>query len=71
MALNEKILEDDNWETQTFHAALKGNSIHVLVDRKHKWEGCRIVSNVILNMSQAEELGKRLICLVHDHGSEA
>ena len=71
MALNENILEDGNWETQTFDAALKGDSIHVLVDRKHKWEGYQIVSNVILNMSQAEELGKRLMCLAHDHGSEA
>ena len=70
MALDEKILEDSNWETKGFYADFKAGSIHVHVTREHKFEGHRIVSDISLDMNQAKELGLRLVSLAHDHTSE-
>ena len=70
MALDEKILEDSNWETQNIQAILTGDVIQVDVKRKHKYEGATLICNISLDMSQAKGLAKQLISLVHDHESQ-
>ena len=70
MALDEKTLEDHHWETLDFYVDFKGSAIHVHIKRKHKWEGNEVVSDVVLNISQAKELGLRLSTLAHDNEPE-
>ena len=69
MSLNEKVLEDPNWETKTMQVIPKGETVQVLLEREHKYESLKLVFVLNLDMSQADELGKRLLTVVIDNQS--
>ena len=69
MSLNEKVLEDSNWETKTIQVIPKRETVQVLLEREHKYESLKLVFVLNLDMSQADELGKRLLTVVNDNQS--
>ena len=69
MSLDEKILQDDFWETKTIRVIAKGETVQVLLEREHKWQGQKFTCCVNMDLTQAAELGNRLIGIVNDHNS--
>ena len=69
MPFDEIILEDSYWETTTIEVIPRGETVQVLLERLHKYQGLKLVLAVNLDMSQAVELGKRLTSFVNDHWS--